>query len=67
MGGFEAMYEGTCVDCGGHIGIGDLIVLAGSGGYAHVACPPSRLDLEASEEVCAECFLVKPCACQDGQ
>jgi len=26
----------------------------------------SRLDIQPGEVVCQECFMVKPCPCQDG-
>lgn len=69
---FEAMYPGRCAgDCGKPIEVGDLIQRTDEGGdYVHHGCAtrekPSRLDLQPGEVVCTDCFMIKPCPCQDG-
>lgn len=67
MGWFTAAYAGVCVECEGAIVPGQQVERR-DGGYAHAVCPvePS-VELRAGEVVCAECFVVKPCACDDGQ
>ena len=67
MGWFTAAYAGVCVECDGEIVPGQQVERTG-GGYAHAVCPavPS-VELRATEVVCGSCFVVKPCACDDGQ
>lgn len=64
---FEARYEGQCADCGERIRMGELIVRDGEH-FVHQVCDPADTDLDrdVEREVCTECFLVKPCPCQDG-
>lgn len=70
-----AKFEGRC-SCGESIGIGDLIVPAADGrGYVHEECAERRpgplgrlsgLELKPNETVCTQCFIVRPCGCEDG-
>lgn len=62
---FEAKFHQGCARCG-HDVQGAQAVYEGND-LVHVDCPASRLDLQSSDVVCTECWLVKPCACQDGQ
>lgn len=62
---FEARYAGNCYDCEGRIELGDLIQFNDVGAVVHVPCPESPLDLKPSEQVCTECWLVKPCECEE--
>lgn len=59
---FEAKYDGTCTDCGGHISIGTPIESDPRGkGYKHETCPDDpAVSLRPNETVCEECFLVHP-------
>lgn len=74
--GFQARYEGKCVECGERIHIGDQIEIAeqsvadgfGQTTYVHVDCDDAyeetELDRDAKREVCPVCFLLKPCGCE---
>lgn len=61
---FTAHYAGTCQDCGGRFGVGDQIERE-EYGYRHASCPDDpQVALRASEVVCQECWIVKPCECE---
>lgn len=67
---FQARFEGRCDDCREPITVGEWIAHKPNGTYAHEVCPEtpedlSRLDLQPGEVVCARCFIVKPCGCED--
>lgn len=68
----EAAYRTICARCGGLIQLGEWIIpdqvqnLA-RGRWQHVTCPDDwDADLRPTERVCGECFIVKPCPCDDG-
>jgi len=65
---FEARYESQCGDCGERIHMGDLIVRDGEH-FVHEVCDPAETDFDrdAKRPVCPDCFMVKPCPCEDGQ
>ncbi|WP_146244944.1 hypothetical protein [Curtobacterium sp. MCBD17_028] len=61
---------GTCRDCLAPIVVGDPIVpkvLDGKRVWTHETCPAGKWDSRPGVEVCTECWLEKPCACEDGQ
>lgn len=68
---FEARYYGTCADCGQKIEPGDEITVDRDPGtvrntWRHVACPAGHeAPLEHRAPVCDECWLEKPCACEE--
>lgn len=67
---FEAKYSGRCGDCGESIKPGDVVRYDGDS-LVHDNCeaayvPTTDLDRDALREVCKECFMLKPCPCQDG-
>ena len=64
---FEAKYHGTCEDCGEHITPGDLINFADMNlrSVAHADCTEDSLLPERVEVTCTECWLIKPCECDD--
>lgn len=68
MGWFTAAYAGVCTECDEPFEVGQPIEKHGQG-YAHATHEAglSRLDLAPDEVVCTDCFLVKPCGCDDGQ
>lgn len=59
---FTAQYFGHCSGCGEPIWPGSLID-GESGDYAHAECSAEP----KSAEVCTDCFLEKPCPCEDYQ
>jgi hypothetical protein len=62
---FEAKYNGVCATCGHTIYAGQMIRHTDDG-YEHVICKTtSSVDLQPNEVVCTECFMVKPCECDD--
>ena len=68
---FPAAFPGTCRKCHEDISPGDMIELVGSEAllpshYAHEVCPDvSELDRDAKRPVCPNCFMLKPCECDD--
>ena len=62
---FEAKYHSTCADCCGPILPGEQIESVGNG-YRHVSCPDDPVaSLRATERVCPDCLMVRPCPCDD--
>lgn len=62
-----ARFPDRCDYCGGHISIGDLIdweLIDGHRWIAHAEC---RDIPEPVYRVCPNCFLAKPCPCDDDQ
>lgn len=60
----KAQFAGVCTDCGGRIHVGDDILWAPESGARHETCPDTpSIELRPNEEVCTECWLVKPCDC----
>ncbi|MFF7293174.1 hypothetical protein ACFY9N_11650 [Microbacterium sp. NPDC008134] len=65
---FKAQYNGTCAAaCGHRIHEGDEIEKDDDGQYRHVDCvsEPDPTTLAPKEIVCPDCWLVKPCRCDD--
>jgi hypothetical protein len=66
---FPARFASRCGACGEDIEIGDQIKKADddydSLAYIHADCQPSTPIKQA--EVCTNCFLEKPCPCEDDQ
>jgi len=64
---FEAKYAGFCPACDERIHIGDELQADPLDGnattYIHVKCPESAL--EHKNPVCTECWIEKPCECDD--
>jgi hypothetical protein len=58
---FTARYRGRCDNCGEPIEVGDQLRYEGDE-VVHVACVEIPL---AKREVCTECWLEKPCPCDD--
>lgn len=57
---FPAIYQGVCGDCGRTIFPGnDIEWSLDNDGYVH-----ARHASDKPAEVCAECWLEKPCACE---
>ncbi len=53
-------------DCGNRIHEGDIITHSEHyGGFVHVECAPQRdpYELAAGEVVCPDCWLTRPCKC----
>lgn len=73
MGAFKARYGGRCAAaCGSPIEPGDEVIHVDDV-LVHVGCESDALLaalLEAPSKeraVCSNCFLLKPCPCDDGQ
>lgn len=65
---FKAQFNGTCAAaCGERIHENDEIEKDDDGKYRHVKCLPklSKFDFGPKEVVCPDCWLVKPCRCDD--
>lgn len=56
-----AKFPGWCWVCELAINIGDQIELDDDG-YKHTDCTPKR---ERPTVTCTECWLIKPCECED--
>lgn len=50
----RALFESVCGDCDEKIRTGEEIARTDRGAWAHVVCPPSKLDLQ--RPVCTVCF-----------
>ena len=59
---FPAQYHGTCGECHEHIAPGQEIQPTLTGDYIHADCDAVTVR-EQKEEVCTECWLIKPCGC----
>lgn len=65
---FPARYDGTCAaHCGNRIHPGDVVRYDDDDQLRHDACTPkpSKFDIGPREIVCPDCWLVKPCRCDD--
>lgn len=67
---FPAKFEskGLCpAGCGYRIHTGDAIRKDDNGQFVHDECAPKadRFTIGAHEVVCPDCWLVKPCRCDD--
>jgi hypothetical protein len=60
---FEARFGGLCCSCDERIHIGDLATYALDDVVVHADCSESARP-ERTAEVCAECWLTKPCECE---
>ena len=60
---FQAKYSGTCAACGERIHVGDLATYVGDS-IVHVDCD-AHPEPERKTEICADCWLTKPCDCED--
>lgn len=60
---FEAKYRGTCPRCGGPIDPGQLVHYVDDElvHHAHASAP------ERPVVICQECWLARPCGCDDDQ
>lgn len=59
---FTAQYRTWCGNCDGTIAPGDMIEPGAEGRFDHVECDPAP---RRPEVVCPDCFMVKPCECDD--
>lgn len=69
MSTFQAQYGGSCEGCTERIIPGDRVLYV-EGGLIHAGCADPDLRVRrrlVKEEVCAVCFIVRPCGCEDGQ
>jgi len=55
----EAQFETDCAECGYVIRRGQLIEMTPDGFWQHSRCP-------APAPICTQCWLEKPCGCEDG-
>lgn len=62
---FEAKYPGRCADCGEDIERGDLIQYDEDSRIVHADCDPEPTAAERPTETCTECWLIKPCGCEE--
>lgn len=65
---FVAQYDGTCsASCGSRIHPGDMIRRDGDSTFQHDECAPkpSKFDIGVHEVVCPDCWLLKPCRCDE--
>lgn len=69
MGSFQAQYGGSCDECQERIKPGDRVTYIDDGVLVHVGCadPDRRARRSVVEVACGECFILKPCGCEDGQ
>lgn len=67
----EAKYEGRCGGCLERIHVGDTVEFGEKDSFTghrrvvHVDCDAAA-PVERAEVVCPECWLIKPCGCEDG-
>ena len=69
MSTFQAQYGGSCVACTERIVPGDRVLYV-EDGLIHAGCADPDLRVRRKpvvEVVCEECFIVRPCGCEDGQ
>jgi len=59
-----AARHGTCASCGEHVSPGEPIHYLAGAGWAHANCDAPTAD-DRPRPVCPECFLQKPCPCDD--
>ena len=58
-----AQFPGRCLACEERIHEGDEITRDKDGSWVHAVCPePAE---EKPRPVCTECWLTKPCGCED--
>jgi hypothetical protein len=65
---FPARFDGVCAaDCGNRIHPGDRVRYDDDDRLRHDECTPKPdpLELRPNEVVCPDCWLVKPCRCDD--
>lgn len=60
---FEAKYEGWCGGCDGRIHPGDIATYVDDE-IAHLDCETGTAPLRPAE-VCNQCWLTKPCDCEE--
>lgn len=58
-----AQFSGRCVACDERIHEGDEITRSPDGMWVHAACP--EVVEEKPRPVCDQCWLTKPCGCED--
>lgn len=59
---FEAKYRGHCDECDEPIEVGDTLTYLDDVAV-HLHCKEVPLRHRRPEEVCTECWLIKPCGC----
>lgn len=65
---FPARYDGVCAaGCSNRIHPGDAVRYDDDDQLRHDQCTPKRdpLELGPREVVCPDCWLIKPCRCDD--
>lgn len=65
MGAFAARYAGRCGGCDERILPGEQIVMVDDE-PVHEECEAWALGPPRPVDVCPECWMVRPCPCQDG-
>lgn len=65
MSEFEAKYGGTCCTCDERIRVGELVTYALDDVLVHAECQAGTRIVRKAD-VCAVCWLTKPCGCEDG-
>lgn len=60
---FEAKYAGWCTACDDRIHVGDIATYEDDT-IVHADCEGSAQP-ERKPEVCTQCWLTKPCGCED--
>lgn len=62
---FTARYHGTCAACSEHINPGDQVAWVADD-VVHTDCEnPNRPQPPPAAVVCEECWMTKPCWCDD--
>jgi len=64
MSTFEAKYGGYCCLCDERVHVGDIATYALDDVVVHADCEGSARP-ERKAEVCTQCWLTKPCGCED--
>ena len=65
---FTAQYAGTCDSCEEPIRPGQSVRYTAAGDVVHAGCAdgdPRLVTAERVEETCTDCWLIKPCPCDD--
>ena len=63
---FTAQYAGTCDSCEEPIRPGARVRYTKAGDLIHAGCADETQTAPVRvEETCTECWLIKPCACDD--
>lgn len=65
MSAFEARYGGRCGGCDDRIRPGQLVVFVDDE-LVHLDCEEAALRVRPAAVVCTECWLERPCPCEDG-